>query len=887
MAGYQLIRTLLIGAVLCGLWSVCSTEDVNFEIVEEQDTGTVIGGIIEPSGIAGRYPDETVRELEFSVLDIDSTGHYKYFTVNSESGELSLAQRVDREDICQDEDQCLLTFGVTASSGVVFESITIHVTVVDINDNKPIFPDPVKHLTIVENSDTGFAVDLPLAFDDDIGINDVQSYELRPQSSMFDVTVTPIPDGSKRVQLILLQELDREIQNSYQIYLRASDGGTPQQSASMLLNISVGDHNDNVATFRQLEYIADVMENLEVPSIVITVEATDNDSGEAGRVVYSFTTNTLNKYGDVFTIDSATGDITLIEPLDYETKKEYVLSVMAKDGTQNPKVSDVTATVNVHVHDVNDFVPEITVSTLTSNGQAEVMENSLLHTFVAHVSVVDKDSGLNGQVTCSLNNNKYSLIHIGGTQYKIVTSSSLDREAQSLDQIQIDCRDEGDPYLSASQIVHVSILDENDNEPEFEKENYQNYLQENNVEGETILTVSASDRDVGPNAVVRYSIWEPEARELFSIHPTTGTIKTVKGLDYESQQDLMFHVVARDNGAPSRSSSAIVQIQVLDSNDNAPKFTQTNNQLNFIVVENRPAGTRIGQILATDADSAPYDVIEYNFVNVSPELLRLFELESRTGVLNSKQPYNREAKALYQLQVKAYNPDSPDIATTASVNVYIEDVNDMTPEFLFPNKDNHTIQVSRDVEAGELVTQVKATDQDDGNNAWLTFSINGGNDDGFFVIGDNSGLISATRDLSQAPYSHFNLSIKARDNGNPSREAYEWLVIALNVTEIVDEGFPANMIILVCLVSITGILMVLLLIAIIWLVYKSRYHARQHRKYLSQQGDTFKTPPVEIIDRLDTTNLQNNLNVDYSDNGLKSQKVCRYFMLHFVVKFQL
>lgn len=172
-----------------------------------------------------------------------------------------------------------------------------------------------------------------------------------------------------------------------------------------------------------------------------------------------------------------------------------------------------------------------------------------------------------------------------------------------------------------------------------------------------------------------------------------------------------------------------------------------------------------------------------------------------------------------------------------------------------------------------------AHDPDDGNNAWLSYYITSGNQGGYFIIGLSSGFITVTKDISQSQQIYFNLTIEVSDNGSPPRVSHEWILIALNAT-ILDEGFPANMAILVSLVSITGIVMILLLVAILWLLYKSKYRTSPHSKYDNSLDDSDdKTPPpVEIIKRLDTSQIHVDLNSSFKEPSVYKKVRLLFFL---------
>ena len=845
-----------------------AVSDIRFETLEEQSPGYEIGDISAHWAAADVHADDLTYAINDAQTNSDVT---ELFTLQPISGVLTTAQRIDRDEMCKYSDSCVLTLQIDLISSTHFESISVSIDVIDINDNDPQFRSAIESIGIVEGpASANSLVPLPEANDIDSGQNSVQSYELQPLDGQFDIVTARNIDGTMEVQLQVLTELDREQQDSYTLYLVARDNGTPRRSSTMTLNVTVIDINDNVATFTRDSYTFNVAENVAVGEVVARVEARDEDAGDAGRIVYSFSPRSHDLYGDVFAINQ-NGEISLRAPLDYEMRRSYNLTVSASDSAPNARKSD--ALVIINVIDVNDFTPQISVTTLPNSAQAEVIEGAPVDTFIAHVSVIDRDSDVSGQVTCSLNNANFRLQNGDEpTQFKLLTASVFDRELIASDQVTITCRDRGSRPLTSHKTIDVSVLDVNDNNPRFEKTLYSAVLQENNALGVYVATVTATDRDYGVNGQITYSVDEPQYQQWFDVN-RNGLITARRALDHEQQQRVTFHIRAQDGGNPARSAQATVQIDLLDVNDSPPVFTQ--QSFAFRLLENEPPAVVIGQLEASDADSAPYDVIRYEFKQESAELSTHFQLDRNTGVLTSRAPFDREAKAEYRFEVVAFNEDQPaQLKTSAVVTVTVDDVNDMTPQFVFPSSGNHSLRVARDLEAGEFVVQARAVDMDAGNNAWLRYSLTTGNEEGFFTIGENTGAISVARDLTEASQQSFNLTIVVRDHGNPVKVNEESLIVMATASrdqQSDDDKFPANMIILISLVSISGLLMIFLLVAILWLVYKSRYrkHKRKYDDHSATSGDDRLGPKVEIIDRLDTiTSAGGDMNTSYRDSSM-------------------
>ena len=193
-------------------------------------------------------------------------------------------------------------------------------------------------------------------------------------------------------------------------------------------------------------------------------------SGVNGEVFYKLSERSKEEHGDRFGIEAETGDLYLRSSLDYEVEQEYYLTITAQD--QGPNSLPAYAKVIIHVADVNDHTPEITVNSLTPSGLVQVEEGSPEGTFVAHISVVDLDAGRSGEVRCSMDSYEFRLEQLYQTEYKIVTTAIFDREVKSVYHLRIVCEDRGVPIQAASKHVVVTVIDANDNAPRFEKPVY-------------------------------------------------------------------------------------------------------------------------------------------------------------------------------------------------------------------------------------------------------------------------------------------------------------------------------------------------------------------------------------------------------------------------------
>lgn len=203
---------------------------------------------------------------------------------------------------------------------------------------------------------------------------------------------------------------------------------------------------------------------------------------------------------------------------------------------------------------------------------------------------------------------------------------------------------------SASAKLNFVILDENDNNPKFQKPFYRRSIMENSQIGTNILNVVAIDAD--KNKSLTYELEGTEdILNLVHLDAVSGEILVQEKIDHEIFQWLNFTVRARDSGYPQRSSLADVFVQVLDENDNSPYFI-TEFQ-NLSIYENQPVGTQIAVIEAEDADSGDFGKITFLIDRLSSQ--GKFAIDPETGVLSIADQIDREKKSSYMIVVEIWD----------------------------------------------------------------------------------------------------------------------------------------------------------------------------------------------------------------------------------------
>ncbi|XP_029439862.1 protocadherin gamma-A4-like [Rhinatrema bivittatum] len=648
--------------VILAFWKTAFGQ-IRYSIPEEMQKGAFVGNIAKDLRL-------DVKELSDRAARIVSRGRTQYFALDLENGYLNINEKIDREEICKQENQCLLNVEIIGEDMV--KMYTVDVLIQDINDNSPSFLNEETVLKISEMTPPGARYLLQDAQDPDSGNNSVQSYQLS-NSKYFTLEVQIGYDGVKYAELVLQKTLDREQQAIHYLTLTATDGGDPVRSGTTQIHVIVLDANDNAPVFNQSLYKADVLENVPVGTMVVTLNATDKDDGINSEVSYLFRKVT-DRASQIFQLNTKTGTISVVGSLDFEESEVYEIEVQANDGGG----LSARCKVLIQVINLNDNVPEITVTSFLS----AITEDSPAGTTVAVLDVHDRDSGENGRVTCSiLGNLPFQLKKSFGTFYSLLTNRNLDREKISEYNITVTASDKGIPPLSTSINILLLISDKNDNAPIFDQSFYTVYVAENVPPGASIYSAKATDLDSGENSRITYSIIEGQLREVplssyVSINSETGVIYTVRSFDYEQFRDFEILVEAEDGGSPSLKSNITVNIFILDQNDNSPEilypsFPNDGSTGVELVPPSCDPGYLVTKVVAVDADSGQNAWLSYILVTSSEP--GLFTVGLHTGEIRTARLFIEKHSIKQTLVVSVRDNGQPSLSATITMTVMVTD----------------------------------------------------------------------------------------------------------------------------------------------------------------------------------------------------------------------
>ncbi|XP_031221278.1 protocadherin alpha-9 isoform X3 [Mastomys coucha] len=588
---------LLLWLLLLATWDAGSGQ-LHYSIPEEAKHGTFVGRIAQDLGLE-------LTELVPRLFRVASKDRGDLLEVNLQNGILFVNSRIDREELCGRSAECSIHLEVIVDRPL--QVFHVEVEVRDINDNPPVFSVAEQKILVAESRLLDSRFPLEGASDADVGENSMLTYKL--SSNEFFILDTVNKRGKGKFPVLILRKLiDREENPQLKLLLTATDGGKPEFTGSVSLLIQVLDANDNAPVFDRSVYEVKMYENQENQTLVIWLNATDSDEGINKEVEYSFSSLTSSVIRQKFLINEKTGEIKVNGIIDFEESNNYEIHVDATDKGYPPMVAHCT--VLVEILDENDNAPEIVLTSLS----LPVKEDALLGSVIALISVSDKDSGVNGQVTCSLTNHvPFKLVSTFKNYYSLVLDSALDRETTTDYKVVVTAQDGGSPSLSATASVSVEVADVNDNAPAFGQPEYTVFVKENNPPGAHIFTVSAVDADTQENALVSYSLVERRVGERLlssyvSVHAESGKVYALQPLDHEELELLQFQVSARDAGVPSLGSNVTLQVFVVDENDNAPTLLGHQSggpagEFSQLVSRSVGAGHVVSKVRAVDADS--------------------------------------------------------------------------------------------------------------------------------------------------------------------------------------------------------------------------------------------------------------------------------------------
>ena len=452
-------------------------------------------------------------------------------------------------------------------------------------------------------------------------------------------------------------------------------------------------------------------------------------------VHYQMTSLIDSRSQRLFVIDEDTGDISTVSDIDREFMSVHYFKVLGV--SQDPEGSGpsqtATTTLHISVKDVNDNRPKFEQEVYN----ASVRESLPIGSSIVTVRASDADAEDNGRVTYSLTGPDSNLFRIDSNSGVLTLRANLDRENQAEHILGVTARDNAVPAserLTSNATIIVHLMDDNDNVPAFSRRTYYMDVLEdvNAATRPSIGQVVATDLDDGQNAALKYSIIGGNTGSAFAVDPESGHLYLQKSLDREKQDSYKLILRAQDLGDPPKSNTTQVVINVLDVNDNEPRFPTTNYYQS--VAENVPKGYSVLQVTAFDPDQGLNSKIQYSLREPSLDLP--FDVDETTGWIHTTRSLDREVSGSYRFFIEASDQGSPKSRSAiATIQISVLDRNDNDPVM---SQRNYDIVVSESEPLGSEILKVVATDPDE--NSEIRYEIVGGNIAHAFSISSRQGV---------------------------------------------------------------------------------------------------------------------------------------------------
>ncbi|XP_058533426.1 protocadherin gamma-A4 isoform X5 [Ochotona princeps] len=452
--------------------------------------------------------------------------------------------------------------------------------------------------------------------------------------------------------------------------------------------------------------------------------------------------------------------------------------------------------VEVEILDVNDNAP----SFATAQREIRVSENESPGTRFPLPEAFDADVGVNSLQGYQLSSNGHFSLDVqsgaDGIKYpELVLERTLDREEKASHQLVLTAFDGGDPVLSGTVSIHISLIDINDNAPVFTQPEYHISVRENVPVGTRLLTIKATDPDEGTNGEVAYSFRKVRDKisQLFQLDSVSGELKVLGKLDYEESGFYDIDVEAHDG--PGLRTRTKLLVTVLDVNDNAPKVTMTS--LTSSIQEASPPGTVIALFNVHDSDSGENGLVTCSV----PESLP-FMLEKAYGNyhrLLTQRALDREEVSEYNITVTATDQGTPPLSTETHITLQVVDINDNAPAF---PRTSYSAYIPENNPRGASILGMTAQDPDSGDNAQVTYSLAEDTVQGvplssYVSINSNTGVLYALRSFDYEQFRDLQLWVTASDSGDPPLSSNASLTLFVldqndNVPEILYPTIPTD-----------------------------------------------------------------------------------------------
>ena len=651
------------------------------------------------------------------------------FNINTENGEVTLKVAADHET---KDSYTLDVIATDAANNAATQSVTVNVT--DVDEIAPVFSSG-DSVTVAENAAVNTPVYNAQATDAgaeaDVGI----TYSLGgADADAFNI-------NTENGEVTLKVAADHETKDSYTLDVIATDAANNAATQSVTVNVT---DVDEIAPVFSSGSTASLAENAAVNAVVYNAQASD----AGGGITYSLSG------AAAFSIDAASGAVSLNTGLDFEAQSSYALVVTATDATGNVATQAVTVTVT----DVDEDAP-----VFSSGSTASLAENAAVNAVVYNAQASD-NNGAAG-ITYSLSG--AAAFSIDAASGAVSLNTGLDFEAQSSYALEVIATDAAGNQ--ATQSVTVNVTDVDEIAPVFSSGDSVT-VAENAAVNTPVYNAQATDAGGAVDAGITYTLRDADDANAFNINAENGEVTLKAAADFESKSSYALEVIATD--AAGNQATQSVTVNVTDVDEIAPVFSSGDS---VTVAENAAVNTPVYNAQATDAGAEADVGITYSLGGADADA---FNINTENGEVTLKVAADHETKDSYTLDVIA--TDAANNAATQSVTVNVTDVDEIAPVF----SSGDSVTVAENAAVNTPVYNAQATDAGAEADVGITYSLGGADADAFNINTEN-GEVTLKVAADHETKDSYTLDVIATDAANNAATQS----VTVNVTDV-DEIAP-------------------------------------------------------------------------------------------------
>ncbi|PKH85502.1 cadherin domain-containing protein [Colwellia sp. Bg11-28] len=672
------------------------------------------------------------------------------FTINSSTGAVTLTADPD------DETKADYNFTVLASDAAGnSREQAITLDIIDLDDVAPTITSASSATALDENSGAGQVVYTVTSTDSDDVSSGSTDYSLKTGDDAALFTI-----NSSTGAVTLSADPDDETKADYNFTVVASDSAG--NSTEQAITLDITDLDEVAPTITSMAIAAALDENSGAGQVVYTVTSTDSGDIATGATAYSL------KIGDdaaLFTINSGTGEVTLIANPDDETKADYNFTVVASDSAGNSTEQAIT----LDITDLDDVAPTIT-SSVTATA---IDENSGVGQVVYTVTSTDSGDIATGVTAYSLKaGDDAALFTINSSTGAVTLTANPDDETKADYSFTVVATDTAGN--SSEQVITLDITDLDEVAPTITSASSATALDENSGAGQVVYTVTSTDSGDIATGATAYSLKTSDDAALFTINSSTGAVTLTANPDDEIRADYNFTVVATDTAGNSREQA--ITLDITDLDEVAPTITSAS--IAAAIDENSGASQVVYTVTSTDNGDIATGATAYSLK--AGDDAALFTINSSTGAVTLTANPDDESKADYNFTVVA--SDAAGNSTEQAITLDITDLDDVAPTITSATT---ATALDENSGAGQVVYTVTSTDSGDIATGVTVYSLKAGDDAALFTINSSSGAVTLTANPDDESKADYNFTVVASDGAGNSSEK----VITLDITDL-DEVAP-------------------------------------------------------------------------------------------------